>query len=1184
MIINRRYKILKKLGEGRSQVFLVTDNYYPNNIFAMKVISCSAAQRELQLFKNEYYLLKSFNHKNIVKAFFNGVVSEIKEDNLFNIQIDDLFFSMEFIDGKIISEVSVDKRIKNYHKIAAQISSVLFYLHQSNLIYYDLKPENIIFCENENSKIKFIDFGFTEEFSRKEISAMKGTPQLISPEILGQKLVDFRTDIYSFGVFLYWLLFDKYPFDSKDELEIYKQHISSKLTFPDNCSFDKHLLDTIIKATAKEQGERFNNSLEFFAEISDGNSVLDSNQFINVYKYFEVTDIGEKIDDFINSKSEYLLEIIGTKNSGKSKILERIKRKVEPAVIIDFADEIDTKEIWRRVIGDLLFLKTIPSEIFKLLSNYFENYFDNPDEKLDELILTFFSRISNDNNFVFLIDNYDKADESSKEILKKLLNMLEINHVKIFITEQNVNEDVSSSVHSKIIINPLSEKQISEFIEYLFYAEYPKKELVTLIQHYSDKYFGSINIFIQGLLQSGIISYSDSKPKINLLNLDQKLLSKDSVKILDSKLLMLDQEDLYVLYIISAFEKIGEDTIIEISDLSREVLGRILTKLEALNIIYERKIYLGIKFIADSYKNYFYDKIDDKKLFHKKIIDKIRDNKSIIAKEKIFHYQMAEEFDSAINLIEDEIQTLESFSAYHGIEKLLYKIISYPIERSRTIEYKIQLLENYLKIGDFLKALELHQSIDIANITAEQNQILDYYKGRILYRLGNNQEALNLFIKLLENCKLQDFENKIKIEQAGIYLAISEFENAKQICTELIENEKIDSDLKAKTLNILALENIYGSNNFQEAARLFTEAIKIYEKNNNKSKLAGVELNLGNVLHILGEANTAFLHWEKAQQLNKKIGNFQQEADSLLSMGVYNFNNFEVDDAIEKYRRANTIYKTIGNKFGAGTSHCNLAECSIFAIDYGQAEIELGNAVKYLNELQNTEENIYVEFLLGVFYLKLDLHEKLFKSINQLELLNNVTNAKLYIDSLKLILMLKENSDIEKINLELERILTELFSQQNLFVIYTILVEVLKISNSNLKREVIKKIIALPLYPKLKENNYIVAIKMTFSSILAQNDSENFKKSDLQYLLQAYEKLKTQTVSELTVIVILDITRIYIENGNVWKAKDFFYYINSLYEFIKETLVKTTIAYEESSIDLMKKLKNFILEHKQRMN
>jgi len=78
--------------------------------------------------------------------------------------------------------------------------------------------------------------------------------------------------------------------------------------------------------------------------------------------------------------------------------------------------------------------------------------------------------------------------------------------------------------------------------------------------------------------------------------------------------------------------------------------------------------------------------------------------------------------------------------------------------------------------------------------------------------------------------------------------------------------------------------------------------------------------------------------------------------------------------------------------------------------------------------------------------------------------------------------------------------------------------------------------------------------------------------------------LKTQTVSELTVIVILDITRIYIENGNVWKAKDFFYYINSLYEFIKETLVKTTIAYEESSIDLMKKLKNFILEHKQRMN
>jgi tetratricopeptide (TPR) repeat protein len=1182
MIINRRYDIIKKIGEGRSQVFLVTDNYYPNISFAMKLISQSVAPKELQSFKDEYYLLKSFNHRNIVKAFFNGVVSEIKGDNLFNIKQDDLFFTMEYIEGKIFTEVSPVVRLNNYKEIAAQISSVLFYLHQSNLIYYDLKPENIIFCENKNDAIKFIDFGFTETFKNQEMSSVKGTPQLISPEMLGQKIVDFRTDIYSFGIFLYWMVFDKYPFDDDDELEIYKQHISGQIKFPDDCHIDKNLLNAISKATSKEPDERFSNSIEMYSSISNG-EVLDSESFENVHRYFVIENTEREISRFIDSKDEFFMEIIGFENSGKTKLLEQIKRKVEPAVMLDFADEKDTRALWRSVISDLLFIKTISADVFKPLSNYFENYFDKPDEKLDELILTFFSRISNENEFTFLIDNYDKADESSKEILNKLLNMLKINRIKIFVTSKNEIETDDISVQSKIYLTPLNEKQISDYIDFLFYNEFPKEELKILIQKYSDKYFGSINQFIKRLLQLKIISYSENKPKIDIDNIDQSLLTQGTQKILDGKNELLDKNDILVLSLISSFEKTDEETITEITGFDSETVERILSKLEALNIIYERKNQLGIKFIADSYKNYYYSKVEDKKAFHRKIIEAIKSDPKIITREKIYHFQMAEEYDSAVNLIENEIQSLESFSAYSGIEKLIYKILSFPVAKKKIAEFQIRMLENYLKLGNFQKAIEFHQTIDSASLTKTQKEILDYLKGRILYRLGNNTEALSILQTLIENITEDDFRDKIKIELASIYLDICEFENARKICSELINQIQVDSDIRARAFNLLALVNIYGENNFKEAASLFAEAIKIYEKNNDKSRLAGVELNLGNVLHILGEVKQAFHHWEKAQQLNKKIGNFQQEANSLLSIGVYTFNNFEVDDAIEKYRRANTIYKTIGNKFGAGTSHCNLAECFIFSLDFSQAEIELKKAVEYLSELQNTEENIYVDFLEGVFYLKLDMNDKLNGSLLKLEGLSNVTNAKLYLDSLKLMQMFKEDEEAEKIKPELDKILSELFTQQNLFVIYIIFIEALKISEYSKKCEIIKKITELPLCNQLNENNYIFALKMAFSSVLATTETDKYEKSPIQYLLMAYEKLKSQTVSETTVLVIFDIVRIYIENGNVWKAKEFFYYLESLYEFIKDNISRTHISPTIDNISFMQRINNFILTHKERL-
>ena len=104
-MINSRIKIIRKLGEGRSKVFLCSLIDFPRNQFAIKILPNEKDQDEKKSFKEEYQLLTELKHPNIISANEFGIVLSLdKMDAQQGISKNDLFFVLEYFDG-----IDIDK-------------------------------------------------------------------------------------------------------------------------------------------------------------------------------------------------------------------------------------------------------------------------------------------------------------------------------------------------------------------------------------------------------------------------------------------------------------------------------------------------------------------------------------------------------------------------------------------------------------------------------------------------------------------------------------------------------------------------------------------------------------------------------------------------------------------------------------------------------------------------------------------------------------------------------------------------------------------------------------------------------------------------------------------------------------------------------------------------------------------
>lgn len=146
-----------------------------------------------------------------------------------------LFFVMEYLNGgDLMFHIQKARRfsIQLAMFYGAEIVCGLQFLHSRNIVYRDLKLDNVML--DKTGHIKIADFGMCKEGidERNRTNTFCGTPDYIAPEILHGQKYGISVDWWSFGVLQYEMLMGQSPFHGDDEDDLFQSILHDELFYP----------------------------------------------------------------------------------------------------------------------------------------------------------------------------------------------------------------------------------------------------------------------------------------------------------------------------------------------------------------------------------------------------------------------------------------------------------------------------------------------------------------------------------------------------------------------------------------------------------------------------------------------------------------------------------------------------------------------------------------------------------------------------------------------------------------------------------------------------------------------------------------------------------------------------------------------------------------------------------------
>lgn len=237
----------------------------------------------------EYKILKDLNLEGVIKVYglekSNNRPALIMED-----------FGALSLD-KILEQRNLS--LEEFLKLAIKLSTILGEIHKNNIIHKDINPSNILW-NTEKDKLKVIDFEISAVLPREVATTqnpniLEGTLAYISPERTGRmnRLVDYRTDLYSLGVTFYEMLTRQLPFWSNNALELIHCHIAKDPVSPHKLIIARSqeeqesleiISKIILKLIAKNAEERYQSAYGLKVDLENCLEQLETSGKIGDFK------------------------------------------------------------------------------------------------------------------------------------------------------------------------------------------------------------------------------------------------------------------------------------------------------------------------------------------------------------------------------------------------------------------------------------------------------------------------------------------------------------------------------------------------------------------------------------------------------------------------------------------------------------------------------------------------------------------------------------------------------------------------------------------------------------------------------------------------------------------------------------------------------------------------------------
>jgi serine/threonine-protein kinase len=266
-----RYRLKARIAQGgMSEVWLAWDDGLKRDV-ALKILDRSASGDDVAIarFEREAMAASSLQSPHTIRVFDFGA----SDDGVW-------FIAMEHLEGvdltTLVDDVGplpCDRALR----LVRQACAALAEAHDAGVIHRDVKPDNLFVCRmgDEPDFLKVLDFGIAS-VEGAEASAtvtragwVHGTPAYMSPEVCNGQRADARSDIYSLGSVLYFLLTATPPFTAKSAAAVMIAHVHETPKKPsDRVPVPPSLERIVLRCLAKEPEDRYASARELDAALA----------------------------------------------------------------------------------------------------------------------------------------------------------------------------------------------------------------------------------------------------------------------------------------------------------------------------------------------------------------------------------------------------------------------------------------------------------------------------------------------------------------------------------------------------------------------------------------------------------------------------------------------------------------------------------------------------------------------------------------------------------------------------------------------------------------------------------------------------------------------------------------------------------------------------------------------------
>lgn len=269
-LLFNQYVLVEKIGEGgMGEVFRAKHTRLDRDV-ALKVMRRERLNHPeaVKRFRREIRAAAALAHENVVMAYDADQAGDVH------------FFAMEYVDGSNLAKMVIQKGalpIATACDYIRQTAHGLQHAHEKGLTHRDIKPANLLVTKTGTVKISDLGLARIDDVSGDDSVSritkeglVVGTPDYLSPEqARDSRDTDIRSDLYSLGCTLYYLLSADVPFPGGTPTEKMLRHSREPIPPIRRTDMPAGLEKLMVKLTAKKREQRFQTPSELAAALEE---------------------------------------------------------------------------------------------------------------------------------------------------------------------------------------------------------------------------------------------------------------------------------------------------------------------------------------------------------------------------------------------------------------------------------------------------------------------------------------------------------------------------------------------------------------------------------------------------------------------------------------------------------------------------------------------------------------------------------------------------------------------------------------------------------------------------------------------------------------------------------------------------------------------------------------------------